>query len=377
VILAGDLSEDHLSASEVKIAAVGDMMAPLRVKSTVTKNGKPEQYYFGFLFNPVKHLIESADIAFVNLETPISESEMNKPRPFVFNASDDLPKALKWSGFKMVSIANNHSLDQNEKGLTETLASVKKAGLIPIGAGLTRTQSLDGHISEIKGTKIGWLAFTGFINGGDSIARKSKSNYINLTARKEDLHAAIESMRPKVDILILSLHWGVEYSNSPEPWQKKMATELHDLGVDVILGHHPHVLQNVQIYQRKKDNKSCLTFYSLGNFVSNQGFDLDYKYRGPAAEKARTRDSLLAEIVIKNKLIARFTLHPLWITNWSGAEEGIQTVVISDEEQRLTTLIKEQSPSPYRSFLQEQKIILRERYNMILKTLKSQRIFGK
>jgi poly-gamma-glutamate capsule biosynthesis protein CapA/YwtB (metallophosphatase superfamily) len=351
---------------DVTVIVAGDVMAPKRVKDVAFRNGLAEQSYFGSLLEKIRPTVSSADLAFVNLETPVSKSELVRPVPFVFNAPTDLLKGLKWIGFQVLGLANNHALDQRLQGLSETVTAVENEGLIPVGAGHNRDSAFGGYVADIRGLRVGILAYTTLVNGGTKIAHASESPYLNLTERTQELYDAIDAMKKRSDVILLSIHWGVEYESEPRPWQIKMADDLHARGVDVIIGHHPHVLQPIKWHTSKTGRKQ-LTIFSLGNLIANQA--ATYAHAKDKLMDGRSRDSMLAELHLSVDGVRAFRVHPLWVDNWTGIEEGVRTVKISDEIRNLDKEIKRMVPSPQRTFLMERRKLLADRYQYIYKSL--------
>jgi poly-gamma-glutamate capsule biosynthesis protein CapA/YwtB (metallophosphatase superfamily) len=352
---------------DVTVILGGDVMAPKRVKDVAFRNGVAEQSYFGSLLEKIRPTVSRADLAFANLETPVSKSELVRPVPYVFNAPQELLKGLKWIGFQVLSVANNHSLDQRLQGLSETLAAVNSEGLIAIGAGRDRESAFGGYVVDIRGLRVGMLAYTALVNGSTKIARASESPYLNLTERTQELYAAIDSMKKRADVVLLSIHWGVEYEAEPRAWQVRLAEELHAHGVDVIIGHHPHVLQPIT-WNIAKNGRKQLTIYSLGNLIANQG--ASYMHAKDKLMEGRSRDGALVELHLGTQGVDAFRVHPLWVDNWRGIEEGVRTVRITDEIRSIDKEIRRMSPSPQRAFLTERRMLLVDRYQYIYKTLK-------
>ncbi|MGE4133781.1 MAG: CapA family protein [Bdellovibrionales bacterium] len=350
----------------VKVTLAGDMMTPMRVKKLANEYGRKEEFYYGSFLQSLRPLVQSADLAFANLETPVAPSEPVPPAPFVFNAPKSLLSGLKWIGFDVLSVANNHTMDQTELGVFETLKSVERAGLTSVGAGVDRKSALAGRVFDVRGMKVGFLAFTTFINRGSQKALQAQTVYINLAERKKDWIEAVSKMRPKVDVLFLSIHWGTEYSDRPAPWQEALARELHEKGVDVIVGHHPHVLQPAKWFVDKSGRKK-LTLYSIGNLVSNQSFD--YVHGQSPFTAGNTRDSVLVQLEIDKTGVKKFSYYPLWIDNWFGPEQGIQTVNIPQEVKRLEQEIKGLRASPKKTFLLTRRQMLMDRWGMIYRSL--------
>ncbi len=357
----------HAEGETAKVVLAGDMMAPIRLKKIAVANGLAEESYFGSLLEQIRPVVKAADIAFVNLETPVSQTEAQIPRPFVFNAPQELLKGLKWTGFNILNLANNHALDQKAAGLAETIASVKKENLRPLGADANQESALKGQVIDVHGVRVGFLAFATVMNGGTGPALKSKSPYINLTERKKEMFAAIDSMKKRADVILFSIHWGVEYENTPRTWQLKLADELHERGVDVVIGHHPHVLQPAH-YFIDRQGRQKLTLFSLGNLVSNQSRSYSPKH-SPMAEGA-PRDGALIELHLSAQGLESFLYYPLWVDNWNGPEEGIRTILIDRELRRLEAEIANRKrPSPEKSFLIGRRNMLMDRRRIIEQTL--------
>lgn len=202
--------------------------------------------------------IREADLAFVNLEAVLTDR-----RPPVGNvATPGIPllkspvrtaTQLRAAGFDVVSLANNHALDYGPLGLADTLRHVEAAQLRAVGAGSTVERALRETIVTVRGVRIGVLAFTEKSN-----QHTAGDGYV---ARQRSAIARIEAVRGRVDVLLVSMHWGEQYEPRPEPAQRRFAHALIDAGADAIIGHHPHVLQTVETYAGKP------IIYSLGNFV--------------------------------------------------------------------------------------------------------------
>lgn len=361
-VLADQASEEQT----VQVIVGGDVMAHERVKQTARQNGIAPESYFGSLIREIRPIVSGADIAFANLETPVSVSQPVQPRPFVFNAPEDLLKGLKWAGFGVLSVANNHALDQQVSGLGETIDAVRSEGLVPIGAGKNRDEAIRGSVFIVKGVRVGFLAFTSILNGDSRKALASRNPYLNLTERRRDLLDAVAAMKERADVILLSLHWGVEYETAPRKWQKDLAADLHARGVDVIIGHHPHVLQSAEWY-KGKDGRNKLTLYSLGNLISNQS--AFYSYERSPTDVGNARDSVLVKLQLSKNGVVNYSFYPLWIDNWKGPEEGIRTISISKERSNIENTITKLEPSPLKSFLISRQKMLAERYRKIYRTL--------
>ncbi len=208
-------------------------------------------------FKKIKPVLEDADIAFVNLETPLSDTAKKKSG---FLAPTAFAAGLKWAGIDVVSTANNHALDAGVAGLKDTLTSLSQVGLPAVGSGKDLASARLPYISEKNGIRLGFLAYTMSENSGNSsYAKPNRAGVMptDLSLIRED----IQKLRPKVDYVILSFHWGLNDSKKPPFWVRNLAHKSIDSGADIILGHHPHFPQGIEIYKDKP------IIYCLGNLI--------------------------------------------------------------------------------------------------------------
>lgn len=249
--------------SRIIVYAVGDIMLDRGVEYMIRTQGKGD---FRFPFLKITQDLEKADILFGNLEGPIAESGVRVGSIYSFRSDPKVIEGLKYAGFNMLSLANNHMLDYGRTALKETVQNLKDNQIDYVGAGLSEAEAFSLKIKEIKNVKIGFLAYTdlGFQSW------RAKENEAGIAWIKEDdidkIKQDIEEQKRKVDILIVSLHSGEEYQTDPSAFQEKFARASIEAGADVILGHHPHVVQKTERY------KNGWVIYSLGNFVFDQFF---------------------------------------------------------------------------------------------------------
>jgi poly-gamma-glutamate synthesis protein (capsule biosynthesis protein) len=246
---------------EVRLVAVGDVMMHGDVKDAAAQ----AEGGFAALWLDLAPLFQGADLAFANLESPIAPKSGKPGRPYLFNAPEQLPKALRGSGFTILSTANNHAFDQGSKGVTETLQRLREEKLVTVGTGDTEAEAEAAKIVERNGLKIAFLAFTDLLN--TDLNRKAAEPWVRALDLEPAL-AAVKEARKAADAVVVSLHWGDEYSHQPTKRHREIAEQLIAAGVDLILGHHPHVLQPLEIVE--KDGRAGLVAYSMGNFISNQ-----------------------------------------------------------------------------------------------------------
>ncbi|HVC46075.1 MAG TPA: CapA family protein [Terracidiphilus sp.] len=264
--------------AQVRIAASGDVIPHEAVKTAAAAAG-PGLQGWAALLSPVADVFQSADIGFVNMETPVAPDHGHGTHAFLFNAPVALSQALKQSGITIVSFANNHVMDQGWAGFDETLQHLRSIGLLFAGTSDNAAQAFQPVFTTTNGIKIGWLGMTRWLNGNRNPSDPSQP-HVNFFpypgesngapgADEAQVLAAVKAARAQCDFLIVSIHWGIEYSTTPRPRDVALAHKILDAGASVILGAHPHVLQPVETY-RTADGRNTVVFYSLGNFLSNQ-----------------------------------------------------------------------------------------------------------
>lgn len=239
-------------------------------------------YCYDGYFDAVKPYIESADFAVVNLETPLGGAPYSGYP--MFCAPDSYLDALTDAGFDLMLAANNHCLDRHDKGIIRTISQFEKRS-IPY-AGIYRNQahrdSVVPVIEEINGFKVAFLNYTYGTNG---IERKTpvKIDYIDRAIIAKD----VENARNQgAEIIATCIHWGDEYHLIQNKNQENLADYLSNLGVDLIIGGHPHVIQPMEMRYNPKTGKNAFLVYSLGNFVSGM-------------RTTDTRGGALARVLIK------------------------------------------------------------------------------
>ena len=309
--------------SEITLVATGDIMMHADVKQAAAQRG------FAYLWADVAPEWKAADIAFANLETPVAPETGRPGKPYQFNAPAELPGELKAAGLQVLSTANNHAFDQGQKGVVETLRHLRDAGLEPIGTGATKAEAERTLYLDRKGLRIAFLGFSDIFN--NDLDGKPSNPWV----RKLDLDAAcaaVAEARKQADAVIVSIHWGIEDHHEPTQRQQDAAAALVASGADVILGHHPHVLQPMAwVYA---GGRKGLAAYSMGNFVSNQ----NRVYRvSDQPVMGDERDGLLVRVVLRKSPsgveIVSAEGEPLWCeNNWRDRKGGraIRAVRILD-----------------------------------------------
>ncbi len=264
--------------AQVRFAVAGDVIPHQAVREAAAAVADGESGWQG-LFSEVSDVFRGADFGFVNMETPVAPNHSKGSKPFMFDAPLALPEALKASGIKIVSFANNHVMDQGWAGFAETRDHLREIGLLFAGTGDTAQQAWQPVMTEANGIKVGWLGMTRWLNGNRN-PDKDDQPHVNFFPYPGEpggasgmdeagVLAAIKAARAQCDLLVISIHWGIEYATAPRPEDVELAHKMLDAGASVIVGHHPHVLQPVETYTTA-DGRNTVIFYSLGNFLSNQ-----------------------------------------------------------------------------------------------------------
>jgi hypothetical protein len=247
--------------------------------------------------------------------------------------------ALRRAGFDVVLFANNHVYDQDRDGFTESLGRIDASGLKEVGAGKNRAAAQAPLRLDVHGVKLAWFGAAQFFNDPKNVDDPNQP-FANLIDAKQ-LTEAIAAVRPQVDAVLVSLHWGVEYMAAPRQSEIDLAHQLFEAGADVIIGSHPHVLQPIEVY-RAQDGRTCLCLYSLGNFISNQS--RLYLPHASADKVGDPRDGAIVRFSLEKRgygaagtavNLADISYAPLWTDNNyfrpKGAPVDIHPVVIDTE----------------------------------------------
>jgi len=206
-----------------------------------------------------------------NLETTLSGAEKGYSGYPMFNSPEQMAEALKWTGFDVITTANNHSLDRRSHGVISTLDFLDANGLDHTGTARTQEEQDTLLIKKIKDVSIAFLSYTYGTNG---IPIPEDEPYLVNLIHHEEMEEDIQRGKDSnVDLMVVSLHFGNEYQREESEEQRQLVDFLLEQGVDVILGSHPHVIQPMEIRNvTTKDGevKDSFVIYSMGNFVSNQ-----------------------------------------------------------------------------------------------------------
>ena len=252
------------------LATTGDIMCH-NTNFQDAYNSSTKSYDFSYYFTDIKQYIEEADITIGNLETTLSGAKRGYSGYPTFNTPEILAKNLKSVGFDVVSTANNHCMDKGYSGIESTIDFLDEAGLSHTGTFKSKKEQENILIKNVKGINIAFLSFTYGTNGIP--IPKDKAYAVNLIDKKLIKSQLELAKKENPDLICVSMHWGIEYQTKANKEQENLADFLFQNGVDVILGNHSHVPQQMEKREIKLDDgttKDGFVIYSLGNFMANQ-----------------------------------------------------------------------------------------------------------
>ena len=288
----------------VQLLLVGDIMLDRVIGDQISRHG------FTQPFEATRDFISAADIAFANLESPASflgsPAFSWKPELVTFRADPGSLIGLKYAGFDIVSLANNHTTDYGRDSLTETMELLQALEVDWVGAGRNKAEARQHRIVQSGGVRIAFLAYSEFIGAAyEATETRTGVAVLRLEEVLEDLQLA-RAARP--DYIFISLHWGEEYKHYPLKKQETLARHLIDAGADGIIGHHSHALHGIEIYKNRP------IIYSLGNFI----FDMPWDY---------AKQSMAVSLHLGGQQLQRLEVTPLYVQS-----QPYRPVPVSGEE---------------------------------------------
>jgi poly-gamma-glutamate capsule biosynthesis protein CapA/YwtB (metallophosphatase superfamily) len=279
-------SHPTVAPREQKLLFVGDIMLSRTVNARMKALGD-----WTYPFEKIAPTLRSADLAFGNLECPVSDTGSNQHHLYSFRADPKALAGLTFAGFKVLSVANNHTFDWGRPALADTLARLHAAGIRPVGAG---SNDLEAHYPVLVNLRGVRLAFLAYVNVPPREATAGTDQPGVAWLVPERALADIRFARSLADVVIVSVHWGVEYICRPERRQVEMAHQMIDAGADLVVGGHPHVVQPLEEYH------GHWIAYSLGNFIFDQN-------------DPPTHHGLMLEVALSGKQIASVCPVPITI----------------------------------------------------------------
>ena len=253
---------DTKKTTKVSMAMVGDALIHATVYLTANRYANYNGYDFKPMLKYTKELIQDYDLAYYNQETILGGKELGLSTYPLFNSPYEVGDAFIDAGFNLVSLATNHTLDKGERGILNSRAYWNKQENVVAAGSYSSNEERDKIIvSEKNGLTYAFLSYTTYTNG--LIVPKGKEYLVNVYD-KEKVKKDVEAYKDKVDVIMVAMHWGTEYVSYPTTAQKEIANYLASLGVNLIIGTHPHVIEPIEYIG------DTLVIYSLGNFVSSQ-----------------------------------------------------------------------------------------------------------
>ncbi len=310
-IAAASIAASAQDAGRVKgrvvLNAVGDLSLPTKSFAPLVNAQGPK------LFDSTRPTLAQGDLNFVNIETAISANPPSVRKKYAFSMHPDRLDWILDAGFNLISLANNHTNDAGEQGVKDTLEAMERRQradrpLIWSGVSLEPAGRYAPVIFERKGTRFAFFS-VGFENTSHAIEPGSPVHQ----ALDPGYREAIRAVRGKVDVVIVSSHFGREYDHAPDGHAIKLYRGFVDAGADLILGHHPHVIRGVERY------KEGLIFHSLGNFAFASRTSRHH-------ETGAKMVSMIAQVVFEGGKIAEVKLIPLYVNNLESWSIGAQTV---------------------------------------------------
>lgn len=256
--------EPEVKEERLSLIMVGDALLHSSLYRDGYQNGT---YDFTSQLEFIKPEIQKHDLAFYNQESILGGTSIGLSDYPNFNSPQEFGDAMIDAGFNLVSLANNHTMDRGVTAIQNSCDYWKTKDVLTAGSYCSAEDAEEIKIKEKNGIKYTMLAYTYGTNG---ITVPSDKPYLVNLYSDELAKADIEKVRDKVDLLIVSMHWGTEYRSEPTDEQKREAEYLSNLGVDIIIGTHPHVIEPISYIN------DTLVIYSLGNFISAQSTNNDY-----------------------------------------------------------------------------------------------------
>lgn len=260
IILGSYMTHKKDSADTVIIGFMGDVMIGRLVNEVIPTKG------YTYPWGNTVDLLQHVDLRIINLETALTTNIQKNPKVFNFKALPDRIKTLQDAHIDVANLANNHSLDFMGAGLIETIQTLDSANIIHVGAGNNIQEACKPSIITKNGINIGIIGYTDNEPTWKATSNKPGTNYIRV-GDVTTIKNQIETLRPLVDILIVTSHWGPNMQQVPSAAFVQFAHDIIDSGADIIHGHSSHVFQAIEIYNNK------VIMYDTGDFIDDYAVD--------------------------------------------------------------------------------------------------------
>lgn len=296
----------------VTVTAVGDLLFDSAPKRLIQRSGGKAP------FSRVASHLVGADVTIGNLECPLSNRGSPVPgKTFTFQGDPRAVSGLKWAGFDLLALGNNHARDYGAVALSDTFANLRAADIAYAGAGRDKERAWRPAVITRGGARIAFLSFSQI--SPSSFAATSSRSGTAYTFDSSAVKRAIRSASATADYVVVSFHWGVEKTFSPTAKQVRDGRAAIDAGADLVLSHHPHRIQGVEYYRGR------LIAYSLGNFVFSPG-------------TAGGRDTMILHVTLGPNGVSKATAEPVYIGDY-----GRPSIATGSSAQRILGIIRRTS----------------------------------
>jgi poly-gamma-glutamate capsule biosynthesis protein CapA/YwtB (metallophosphatase superfamily) len=259
LLVAGEPSAFAQTSSEhgcVTLIAAGDILLDRGVRTRAGIEDDPR-----YPLQTLPTLWQPNDLVLANLECPLTRRSQPASKRYVFRCEPAMARAMRRAGIDLLTLGNNHVHDQGRAGILDTLRHLRSAGIVAVGAGRNLAHAHAPRIIQRGGARIALLGFVTIPLEGIIFADDQPTPAI---ATEELVMRSLARARSLADIVVVTVHWGRELHHAPSADQRRWASFFRHHGADLVIGHHPHVLQTVQQVNGR------WTFYSLGNFIFDQ-----------------------------------------------------------------------------------------------------------
>lgn len=253
----GVYSQAGAAEEQISLVAAGDILLDGFVGEQISRYG------VNFPFAKVAPVLQKADIAFANLETPVSVRGKAADKTFAFRSKPAALAGLGYAGIDGVTLANNHILDYGQQAMLDTLIHLDRNKIGHTGAGSDLDEAFKPYVKTVKNKRIAVLGASRVLSGPSWYAGKDSPGAASAYTA-EPLLSAIKKSAKENDYTVVYIHWNEEFKDYPENYARTLAKQMIDSGADIILGAHSHCLMGIEYYKHKP------IYYSLGNFVFNK-----------------------------------------------------------------------------------------------------------
>lgn len=296
------------------------------VRREIVEAGDP-----ALVFRKIAPLLAGSDITFVNLETPFSDQGPYHQTGLIFHAAPEMIGGLLLAGVDIASTANNHARDCGTHGVTFTVRWLRANGIAPVGSGESASITHDGVIIARNGVRFGFLGYTFDQSNGNWRDMDDRVAVADIATMQHD----VRSLRERADVVIVSMHHGIEYMPKPSEKQIEFAHAAIDAGATLVIGHHPHVVEPQEWYH------GGLIVYSLGNFVFDQ------------YQREQTQHGEIVQVSFLGRDILAVHIEPVRITPTGPELEGNDALVNNG---RLLDVTAELGPHGRENLLRERML---------------------